>query len=105
MTIFFTSDSHFGHKNVIQYCNRSYTSVEHMNASMVDSWNSVVKHGDIVYHLGDFSFMKEEATLEVIKSLKGNITLIMGNHDKHMSPKVMKMFTRVVVAPDVRGAL
>ena len=80
--VFFTSDTHFGHKNIIKYCNRPYTNIDEMNLALVHNWNSVVKADDIVFHLGDFAFMKEEKkVLDLIWSLNGHIYLVPGNHD------------------------
>ena len=44
--IYVTSDTHFNHKNIIEYCNRPYSSVEEMNKAIIDNWNSVVKDED-----------------------------------------------------------
>jgi calcineurin-like phosphoesterase family protein len=56
MKYYFTSDNHFGHKNIINYCNRPFNNIEHMHQEMIDRWNSVVNPEDIVFHLGDFVF-------------------------------------------------
>lgn len=82
MGVFFTADTHFGHKNVIKYCNRPYDSVEEMDEALIANWNAKVKDKDVVFHIGDFAFMKEPET--VIKRLNGKIYLIPGNHDKRI---------------------
>jgi calcineurin-like phosphoesterase family protein len=79
--IYFTSDTHYSHSNIIKFCNRPFKDVIEMNQCLVDNWNSVVTPKDIVYHLGDFSFGDSKTTDHIIKSLKGHITLILGNHD------------------------
>ena len=77
------ADTHFGHKNVIQYCERPFSSVEEMNEELIKKWNSVVKPDDIVYHLGDFSMTSnKEKVAELVACLNGRIVLIMGNHDQ-----------------------
>lgn len=81
--IYFTADTHFGHKNIIKYCKRHFTSIGMMNVKLVDNWNQVVKEDDDVYHLGDFAWQKE-TTREVLGKLNGNIHLIRGNHDKRI---------------------
>jgi calcineurin-like phosphoesterase family protein len=53
--IFFTSDHHFSHANVIKYSNRPFSSVEQMDEELIKRWNEVVSKGDTVYHLGDFT--------------------------------------------------
>lgn len=80
MTTFYTSDLHFGHANIIQYCNRPYASVNEMNDALVANWNSVVGEGDIVYVLGDFA-MNRGAALHWVSKLNGSKVLIIGNHD------------------------
>lgn len=84
--IYFTSDHHFNHRNIIDFCNRPFTSVEEMNEHMIDAWNSVVKKGDMVYHLGDFAitgYSKSHVTTveNLLSRLNGNKILIKGNHD------------------------
>jgi calcineurin-like phosphoesterase family protein len=79
--IFLTSDSHFGHFNVIKYCNRPFTTVEEMNEALIANWNAVVGQEDIVFHLGDFSF-HERYVEEFLSRLNGYKFLILGNHDK-----------------------
>lgn len=80
--ILFTSDLHFGHKNIIDYCNRPFEDVEEMNDSLIKCWNKAVNWDDTVYVLGDFTFLSQERTSEICSQLKGRIKLIKGNHDK-----------------------
>lgn len=82
MTIFFTSDSHFHHRNILDFEPRPFKSVEEMNAGLIEVWNSVVRKTDTVYHLGDFCFGNVKEWLDVLNQLRGNIILIKGNHDK-----------------------
>lgn len=81
MQTFFTSDTHFDHKNVIQYCNRPFSSVEEMNATMVEKWNSVVSRKDTVYHLGDFTLGDIRHFIKWASQLNGNIKILPGSHD------------------------
>jgi calcineurin-like phosphoesterase family protein len=80
-SLFFTADTHFGHKNVMKYCNRPFSSVEEMNDSIINTWNSVVGELDTVVHLGDFSFLKPDESRKVMEQLNGHIILVRGNHD------------------------
>lgn len=82
--IFFTSDTHFYHANVIKYSNRPYGSVEEMNAAIIQNWNSVVRPGDRIYHLGDFGFARPEQLTRILEQLNGQKYFIVGNHDKSM---------------------
>jgi calcineurin-like phosphoesterase family protein len=78
--IWFTSDTHFGHKKIIQYCDRPYDSVEEMDAELIDNWNQVVKPTDEVYFLGDFSLSFKNVR-QVVPLLNGTKHLVAGNHD------------------------
>ena len=80
--IFFTSDLHFGHKNVIEYSKRPFSSVEEMDEMLISNWNNVVSQQDEVYLLGDVSLTTKEKTLKLLKRLVGQIYLVKGNHDK-----------------------
>jgi calcineurin-like phosphoesterase family protein len=83
---YFTSDSHFFHKKVIEYCNRPFRDVDEMNAYLVNAWNIVVTGDDeVVNFIGDFSFGTAEQTKEIFGQLKGRKRLIVGNHDKSHS--------------------
>ena len=86
MNIWFTSDHHFGHKNIIKYSNRPFNSIEEMDETLVNNWNQLVKKTDFVYHLGDFSFGDFE---EYEKKLNGNIIFIKGSHDKYNTPYML----------------
>lgn len=81
--IFWTSDTHWSHSNILKYCNRPFESVEAMNDALVANWNSVVKPDDHVYHLGDFCFGNVEKWNWCLEPgrLNGHIHLILGNHD------------------------
>ena len=83
--VFFISDHHFGHKLIIDFETRPFENVEVMNASMIESWNSVVGKNDKVFHLGDFSFLNREKTAQIVAQLHGYKHLILGNHDRGRS--------------------
>jgi calcineurin-like phosphoesterase family protein len=82
MTDFFTADTHWGHANVIEYCDRPWPDVAAMNAGLIERWNSRVQPNDTVYHLGDFGFGKPAFLHTILDQLNGDITLIEGNHDR-----------------------
>ena len=79
--IWFTSDTHFGHANIIKYCVRPWKTVEEMNEALVANWNATVGVRDEVWHLGDFAF--REALHDFVPRLRGRINLVLGNHDMH----------------------
>lgn len=81
MTLFFTSDQHYFHKNIIRYCDRPFGSATHMNEEMIRRFNEVVGDDDVVYHLGDFSLDKGKV-YNILSQLKGTHHLISGNHDR-----------------------
>lgn len=81
--IWITSDSHFGHQNIIKYCARPYESVSQMNTDLIKRWNDVVRPQDVVYHLGDFGMGGKAVISQWRRALNGKIKLIKGNHDDH----------------------
>lgn len=81
--IFFSADLHLFHLNIIQYCNRPFSSIEEMHAVIVEKWNKKVNKTDTVYCLGDFCWGKNISDyLEIRSKLNGDIYLITGDHDK-----------------------
>lgn len=79
---FVTGDTHFGHKAILKYANRPFEDVNEMNETFIENWNKKVPKNARVYHLGDFSFMREEETIKLIDRLNGRICLVRGNHDR-----------------------
>ena len=80
--IFFTSDHHFGHSNIIKFCERPFKDVQEMDEVLIQRWNEKVSPGDEVYHLGDFSLAKDrEAVADILDRLNGTKYLIVGNHE------------------------
>lgn len=80
--IWFTSDTHFDHANIIEFCGRPFANVEEMNETMVAKWNARVKPEDEVYHLGDFAMGPATNIGKFRERLNGEIILIRGNHDR-----------------------
>lgn len=80
--VFFTSDHHFGHQNIISYCARPWDSVEEMTEGLVEAWNETVHPDDLVYYLGDFAMGRIDDTLPIVGRLNGTKLLVPGNHDR-----------------------
>jgi len=82
--IYFIADTHFGHKEIIQYCNRPFSSTDEMDEALIENWNKVVKKQDAVWHLGDFALRCDiEKMQQIFSRLNGHKYLVMGNHDRH----------------------
>jgi calcineurin-like phosphoesterase family protein len=92
--IYLISDTHFYHKNIIEYCHRPFRHIGEMNQTLISNWNSVVCSEDEVYHLGDFAMAHfvegqresyKQAYIrtcrELLAHLNGHKTFILGNHD------------------------
>jgi calcineurin-like phosphoesterase family protein len=91
--IFIVSDTHFRHANILNFKDHAgnpvrghlFADVDAMDEHMIERWNSVVKQGDIVYHLGDVAILKTSDDEQWFKKnwprLNGSKRLIVGNHD------------------------
>lgn len=79
--IWFTSDTHFGHENIIRFCNRPFKDAVQMNEELIRRWNETVPEDGIVFHLGDFCNGGNKEWNEIMYRLNGRIYLILGNHD------------------------
>lgn len=96
------SDTHFGHTNIIKYCNRP----KNHDWLMEKNWRAVIKHDDLVLHLGDLAIWygrRELFWLNVVKQLPGRKYMLRGNHDKLKTPQYKKLgytiipeFTQVI---------
>ncbi len=86
--VFFTSDFHLFHKNVIRYDGRPFyddlgkEDLHAMHSTILTNWNNVVRQKDVVFYLGDLCFGRMEWAKEFVDQLNGTIHYIMGNHDK-----------------------
>ncbi len=78
--IYFTADTHFGHENVIKFCDRPFSDAAAMDAALIESWNSRVHGNDTVFIVGDMFFRCADAE-SILKRLRGKKRLIVGNHD------------------------
>jgi len=85
--IYFTSDLHFYHTNIIKYCSRPFHTVKEMNETLISNYNSVVSEEDTVYILGDITIKRNSSFIDkiaiMVNLLRGTKHLILGNHDKY----------------------
>jgi len=86
MRIFFTSDHHFGHGNIIKYTGRPFSNAREMDEIMIERWNEVVSKWDLVYCLGDLT-LRNDGTKYLAK-LNGRIFVLCypWHHDKRWIP-------------------
>ena len=82
MNYYVIGDPHFGHENIIKFCNRPFNDVNHMNETLVENWNSVVTEKDLVYVLGDMIWKNPNWMKTILDKLNGDIILIRGGHDR-----------------------
>lgn len=86
--VWFVSDTHIWHTNFLKFTDdkgnkiRPFSCTEEMNERIIEGWNSVVRDGDKVYHLGDVTFRYDQPFKDIMYRLKGHKRLIFGNHDK-----------------------
>jgi calcineurin-like phosphoesterase family protein len=92
--LFFVSDHHFGHANIIRFCNRPFSDVVAMNLEMIRRWNEVVEPDDVVYHLGDVCLGEINEARYFFHQLNGYITVLPGNHDGRWFPRLDRVQSR-----------
>lgn len=81
--MWFTSDEHYGHENIIRHCARPFANHDEMEGELIARHNTVVARKDVVYHLGDFSLRTgTEYLTRLLSRLNGRHILVAGNHDK-----------------------
>jgi calcineurin-like phosphoesterase family protein len=105
--IFFISDTHFGHRGIIEFSGtkefRKFNSIEEHDAELVKRWNSVVTKRDTVWHLGDVCFGARN--LHILEQLNGYKKLVLGNHDIYATEEYLKYFARVYGCYEFKGML
>lgn len=80
--IYYISDNHFGHKNVIRFDKRPFADTTLMDEVLINNWNERVTDEDMVCIIGDCFWKNEESSVNIIKRLNGKKILIQGNHDR-----------------------
>lgn len=85
MKYFFTADEHYGHFNIIKYCDRPFASVQEMDDEIIKRHNEVVGVDDTVFHIGDFTLIKDlKRVHNYIRRLNGIHVFLRGSHDYWM---------------------
>jgi calcineurin-like phosphoesterase family protein len=85
MTEWFSADQHFGHEAVLQFCDRPFKNIDHMDKMLIKNHNELVQPDEDVYYIGDFAWwgpQKADRIGNIIKKLNGKKHLILGNHDR-----------------------
>ena len=81
--VWWTSDTHFGHAAIIGYCRRPFANVRDMDEAMIANWNAVVRHDNVIWHVGDFAHGADAKHVRsVFHRLNGIKRLVIGNHDR-----------------------
>lgn len=82
MTVFFTSDTHFGHGGALGLFRRPFASVAEMDETLIRRWNETVGAEDEIWHLGDFAIRQPVPRMaELLDALAGRKHLVAGNND------------------------
>ena len=103
--LFFISDFHVGHANVIRFDGRPFKDTDEMNETLIKNWNSVVTEDDTVFYLGDLSMRCHPSTVKwFVEQLNGKIHFFMGNHDRIREIRNLNRFEKIWGDDDVMGA-
>lgn len=97
MTIYFTSDLHLQHQNIISYCQRPFANIAEMDATLIANWNNRVQDSDLVYVIGDLVMGVKDNIPALIQQLRGQIILIAGNHDYDRRGQILKQYKQTKI--------
>ena len=100
--IWFTSDQHFAHANIIRYCERPFANIDEMDAALIADWNSEVAPSDTVYHLGDLTLGNWGEAHKAISQLNGYIKILAypWHHDSRwVSDSRCESWKNVIILP------
>ena len=90
---YFISDLHFGHRNILRFDCRPFSTIEEHDEYLINQWNDTVGTDDDVWILGDISWYSALKTVNILKRLNGKKHLCIGNHDH-------KQYIRGSLCPD-----
>lgn len=101
--VFFTSDTHFSHENIIRFCGRPFRNACHMDEEMIRRWKEKVPPDGVVFHLGDVGWGGSTRLEGILDELPGRIILILGNHDlKYIRGPLLDRFEFVTQQMSIR---
>lgn len=101
--LWFTSDTHFCHENIVRFSGRPFANAAEMNEELIRRWNETVPEDGIVFHLGDFCMGGSADWNNIMYRLHGKIYLILGNHDmKNIKQGFMQRFELVTQQMTIR---
>ncbi len=80
--VWFTSDYHLFHSNIIKYCNRPYTNCFSMNKDIIDTINKRVHQDDLLFNLGDIGFNSVKYITDELSKINCDQIFVSGNHDR-----------------------
>ena len=101
--LWFTSDTHFCHENIVRFSGRPFANAAEMNEELIRRWNETVPEDGIVFHLGDFCMGGSKEWNDIMYRLHGKIYLILGNHDmKNIKQGFMQRFELVTQQMTIR---
>lgn len=86
--IYFTADTHYWHRNIIRFCQRPFENIYHMNETLINNYNNLIKENDEVYFIGDFALCNTKLATNILERLKGKKFLLRGNHDKILTKNI-----------------
>ena len=109
--VYYTSDIHFFHKNVTKqgtnFNNGPFNNLDEMHETILNNWNNTVTDGDRVFIIGDMCWKHNDVSIALTSQLKGQKTLILGNHDKVIDLRYKNLFSDIVpykeITDNVKG--
>ncbi|MBR1531559.1 MAG: metallophosphoesterase, partial [Eubacterium sp.] len=95
---YFISDLHFGHRNILRFDCRPFSTIEEHDEYLISQWNDTVGIDDDVWILGDISWYSALKTVNILKRLNGQKHLCIGNHDHKLvkSADFQQQFVEIV---------
>lgn len=104
--IYYISDTHFGHENIITLCSRPFAYIETMDALLIEKWQNKVRQQDEVYLIGDFAYCNKKPFVSYLEQLPGKKHLIVGNHDSKLlrNKEAMSHFSSVNKLLEIRDS-